>query len=94
MNFFFHFFHENHIHRISVANDNLTHCKEKLTNLEKSKDRCMNEIDDLNLELDRANQKSVKFEKQVKHCDKIMLEWKMKAEGLKVELDDNRNCQK
>ena len=54
----------------------------------------MNDINELNLELDRASQKTRILEKQVAYHDKVVLEWKTKADGLKVELHDSRRCQK
>ena len=83
-----------HIDRISETSDQLTQYKEKCASLQKSKENSLNDISELNLELDRASQKSSILEKQVKHYDKLVLEWKTKADGLKVELHDSRRCQK
>ena len=79
---------------MSDTSDQVTQYKEKCASLQKSKEHSLNEINELNLELDRASQKTSILEKQVKHHDKVVLEWKTKADGLKVELHDSRRCQK
>ena len=81
-------------HLISDTEDKMTEVNEKCTSLEKSKERHLCDIDDLNLELDRVSQKSKALEKRENGLEKIILEWKTKADELKVELHDCRRCQK
>ena len=79
---------------ISETENTITELSEKCINLEKSKERSLSDIDDLNLELDRISQKSKALEKRANSYEKIILEWKTKADELKVELHDCRRCQK
>ena len=79
---------------MSDTSDQVTQYKEKCASLQKSIEHSLNDINELNLELDRASQKTSLLEKQVKHHDKVVLEWKTKADGLKLELHESRRTQK
>ena len=62
--------------------------------LEKSKQELQTNLDDLQVEFDRASQNSSILEKRTRNFDKIILEWKSKAQDLGIELEECRKQQR
>ena len=54
------------------------------------KQRLNGEIDDLQLQMDAANQNAIALEKRAKNFDKIVVEWKSKVEELTNQLDETQ----
>ena len=66
----------------------------KCGSLEKSKQELQTNLDDLQVEFDRASQNSSILEKRTRNFDKIILEWKSKARDLGIELEECRKQQR
>ena len=66
----------------------------KCGSLEKSKQELQTNLDDLQVEFDRASQNSSILEKRTRNFDKIILEWKSKAHDLGIELEVCRKQQR
>merc|ERR1719365_474081 len=56
-------------------------------NLEKTKSRVCTELEDMQIEVERAQTIANSAEKKQKNFDKIISEWKMKVDDLAAELD-------
>ena len=54
------------------------------------KQRLNGEIDDLQLQMDAANQNAIALEKKAKNFDKVVVEWKSKVEELTNQLDETQ----
>lgn len=54
------------------------------------KQRLNGEIDDLQLQMDAANQNAIALEKRAKNFDKVVVEWKSKVEELTNQLDETQ----
>ena len=54
------------------------------------KQRLNGEIDDLQLQMDAANQNAIALEKRAKNFDKVVVEWKSKVEELTSQLDETQ----
>ena len=80
--------------RLVEAEDTMEDLRQRCENLEKTKQRLMTEIEDTQLELDRSNQNAAKLEKKTQHVDKIIGEWKLKADDLASLLDEARKGQR
>ena len=87
-------YHETFVPPILEAEDDLAKCKMTCVNLEKSKERSLNDIAEINLELEQSGQKSSRLEKRIHHYENTILEWKNKADDLKLELTESRKCEK
>ena len=66
----------------------------KCGNLEKSKQELQTNLDDLQVEFDRVSQNSSILEKRTRNFDKIILEWKSKADDLRIDLEECRKQQR
>ena len=66
----------------------------KCGSLEKSKQELQTNLDDLQVEFDRASQNSTILEKRARNFDKIILEWKSKADDLRIDLEERRKQQR
>ena len=66
----------------------------KCRSLDKSKQELQANLDDLQVEFDRASQNSSILEKRTRNFDKIMLEWKSKADDLRIDLEECRKQQR
>ena len=64
--------------------------RKRCVNLEKMKQRLNGEIDDLQLQMDAANQNAIALEKRAKNFDKVVVEWKSKVEELTNQLDETQ----
>merc|ERR1719483_1139532 len=68
--------------RLAEAEDTITSLEEKIANLEKSKARSKAEYDDLTSECERYNTNATIIEKRGRNFDKVVNEWRLKAEDL------------
>ena len=66
----------------------------KCRSLDKSKQELQANLDDLQVEFDRASQNSSILEKRTRNFDKIILEWKSKADDLRIDLEECRKQQR
>merc|ERR1712106_660768 len=71
--------------RLAEAEDTITSLQEKIANLEKSKARSKAELDDLTSECERHNTNATIIEKRGRNFDKVVNEWRLKAEDLQNE---------
>merc|ERR1712106_860759 len=71
--------------RLAEAEDTITSLQEKIANLEKSKARSKAELDDLTSETERFNTNATIIEKRGRNFDKVVNEWRLKAEDLQNE---------
>merc|ERR1711963_1270912 len=72
--------------RLAEAEDTITSLGEKIANLEKSKARAKAELDDLTAECERHLTNSTIIEKRGRNFDKVVNEWRLKAEDLQNEI--------
>merc|ERR1719385_581003 len=72
--------------RLAEAEDTITSLQEKIANLEKSKARSKAELDDLTSETERFNTNAAIIEKRGRNFDKVVNEWRLKAEDLQNEI--------
>merc|ERR1719438_218315 len=72
--------------RLAEAEDTITSLGEKIANLEKSKARAKAELDDLTAECERHLTNSTIIEKRGRNFDKVVNEWRLKAEDLHNEI--------
>merc|ERR1719483_1597705 len=68
--------------RLAEAEDTITSLEEKIANLEKSKARSKAEYDDLTSECERYNTNATIIENRGRNFDKVVNEWRLKAEDL------------
>jgi chromosome segregation ATPase len=59
----------------------------KCASLEKSKNRLQCDMEDLMVDVERANSNALSMEKKQRQFDKLIEEWKLKCEGITIELD-------
>ena len=72
--------------RLAEAEDTITSLQEKIASLEKSKARAKAEYDDLSAEAERHNTNAAIIEKRGRNFDKVVNEWRLKAEDLQNEI--------
>uniref|UniRef100_A0A0K2T980 Myosin heavy chain 1 [Tribolium castaneum] n=1 Tax=Lepeophtheirus salmonis TaxID=72036 RepID=A0A0K2T980_LEPSM len=72
--------------RLREAEDTISALQEKIAVLEKSKSRMSTESEDLTSECDRQNTNASIIEKRGRNFDKVINEWKCKAEDLSSEI--------
>lgn len=67
----------------------------KIASLDKTRSRLVNDLDDAQVDVERANGYANQLEKKQKGFDKVIDEWRKKADDVAAELDsaqrDNRN---
>merc|ERR1711962_1538673 len=72
--------------RLAEAEDTITALQEKISTLEKTKARAKAELDDLSSECERHNTNATIIEKRGRNFDKVVNEWRLKAEDLQNEI--------
>merc|ERR1712179_844535 len=72
--------------RLAEAEDTVTSLQEKIASLEKAKARSKAEFDDLSAECERHNTNATIIEKRGRNFDKVVNEWRLKAEDLMNEI--------
>lgn len=79
--------------RLAECEEVIQALNEKVTYLEKSKQRLATEVEDLQLESERLKSLANQLEKKQSMFDKTVEEWSAKVDGLSVELDvSQREC--
>merc|ERR1719489_487091 len=76
--------------RLAEAEDTITSLQEKIASLEKSKARSKAELDDLTSETERFNTNATIIEKRGRNFDKVVNEWRLKAEDLQNEITSSQ----
>ena len=77
--------------RLSESESTMQNQNGKLILLEKAKNALTKEIEEIAARVDQANVLYAQAEKKIKMMDKTIVEWKAKADGVSMELN---NCQK
>merc|ERR1719436_407294 len=72
--------------RLAEAEDTISSLQEKIASLEKAKARAKAEFDDLSSEAERHNTNATIIEKRGRNFDKVVNEWRLKAEDLQNEI--------
>merc|ERR1712020_178299 len=73
--------------RLTEATGTIDQLNAKLGQVEKAKGKLQAEIDETSAQLDAAHILNSSMEKKAKQLDKIVHEWKMKVDGLGMDLD-------
>ena len=77
--------------RLSEGEDTISSLQEKISILEKSKVRLSTELDDLTSECERHTTNAGIIEKRGRNFDKVIGEWKCKADDLNHEIDASQS---
>merc|ERR1711970_1698816 len=72
--------------RLAEAEDTIQSLQEKIASLEKGKARAKAELDDITSECERHNTNATIIEKRGRNFDKVVNEWRLKAEDLQNEI--------
>merc|ERR1712055_785114 len=72
--------------RLAEAEDTIQSLQEKIASLEKAKARAKAELDDISSECERHNTNATIIEKRGRNFDKVVNEWRLKAEDLQHEI--------
>merc|ERR1712158_282161 len=76
--------------RLAEAEDTISSLQEKIASLEKAKARAKAEFDDLSSEAERHNTNATIIEKRGRNFDKVVNEWRLKAEDLQNEITSSQ----
>merc|ERR1719507_2686675 len=76
--------------RLAEAEDTISSLQEKIASLEKAKARAKAEFDDLSSECERHNTNATIIEKRGRNFDKVVNEWRLKAEDLQNEITSSQ----
>ena len=76
--------------RLAEAEDTISSLQEKIASLEKAKARAKAEFDDLSAEAERHNTNATIIEKRGRNFDKVVNEWRLKAEDLQNEITSSQ----
>lgn len=76
--------------RLSEAEETIESLNQKVMALEKSKQRLATELEDMQLEVERAKSMASAMEKRAKAFDKTVAEWKSRVDDLAAELDNSQ----
>merc|ERR1719223_630074 len=79
--------------RVQEAEEHIENLNSKIASAEKSKSRVDNELEELSMEYERTHAAAMITEKRGRNFDKVVGEWKAKADDLMAELDAcNSEC--
>merc|ERR1711915_299777 len=79
--------------RLAECEGTVENLNTKLVNLEKSKTHLQENIDDMPARVDQSNIVNSQMEKKLKQFDKVVHDWKTKADGYSQELEvSQREC--
>merc|ERR1712115_456989 len=79
--------------RVQEAEEHIENLNTKIASAEKSKSRMDNELEELSMEYERTHAAAMITEKRGRNFDKVVGEWKAKADDLMAELDAcNSEC--
>merc|ERR1712223_2192013 len=76
--------------RLSAGEETLDNLKQKIAGTEKSKHRLATELEDLQMEYERVHAAAIITEKRGRNFDKVIGEWKGKAEDLVTEVEGSQ----
>merc|ERR1719495_3106465 len=77
--------------RVAEAEENIEALNAKIASSEKSKHRMENELEELSMEYERTHAAAVITEKRGKNFDKVVGEWKAKADDIQAELEASQS---
>merc|ERR1711981_15772 len=77
--------------KIAEGEENIDSLQAKLANIEKSKTRMNNELDDISMEYERVHAAAIITEKRGKNFDKVLGEWQAKAADISAEVGASQN---
>ena len=79
--------------RVGEAEETLDSLQSKIANVEKSKARITQELEDVAMDYERAHAAAIIIEKRTKNFDKVLGEWQAKAADLTAEVEaSNQEC--
>merc|ERR1712165_544788 len=73
--------------RIAEAEETVDSMQSKIANAEKSKSRMQADLEDISMEYERVHAAAIITEKRGRNFDKVISEWKSKAEDVSAEVD-------
>merc|ERR1711997_1095943 len=76
--------------RLSDAEETIDNLKQKIASTEKSKHRLETELDDLQMEYERVHAAAIITEKRGRNFDKVIGEWKQKADDFVEQIDTSQ----
>ena len=76
--------------RLTEAEATIQNLNAKLHQLEKSRGKVQADCEEMNINLDQAQVMNSKMERQAKHYDKVIGEWKTKVDSLSRDLDNSQ----
>lgn len=76
--------------RLTEAEETIESLNQKVIALEKQKQRLATELEDMQLEVERARSLANQMEKKAKAFDKTVAEWKQRCDDFAVELDNSQ----
>merc|ERR1719282_1851787 len=76
--------------RLTEAESTIQNLNAKLHQLEKSRSKVQADVEEMNISLDQAQVMNAKMERQAKHYDKVIGEWKTKVDSLARDLDNSQ----
>merc|ERR1711874_526029 len=76
--------------RLAESEGTVTNLNGKLMSLEKAKLSLTKEIEEMTSRVDQANVLYSHAEKKIKQMDKVIAEWKVKADGISMELNNSQ----
>merc|ERR1711887_459996 len=77
--------------RILEAEENVDSLQTKVANVEKSKARLANDLDEISMEYERVHASAMITEKRAKNFDKVLGEWQAKAGDVAAEVEASQN---
>merc|ERR1719499_2342782 len=77
--------------RVGEAEETLDSLQTKIANVEKSKARITQELEDIAIEYERTHAAAIIIEKRTKNFDKVLGEWQIKAADLNAEVEASNN---
>merc|ERR1712235_15710 len=77
--------------RVGEAEETLDSLQTKIANVEKSKARITQELEDIAIEYERTHAAAIIIEKRTKNFDKVLGEWQVKAADLNAEVEASNN---
>merc|ERR1719429_513703 len=76
--------------RLTEAESTIQNLNAKLHQCEKSRSKVQADVEEMNINLDQAQVMNSKMERQAKHYDKVIGEWKTKVDSLSRDLDNSQ----
>merc|ERR1711973_236824 len=73
--------------RIAEAEETVDSLQAKIANAEKSKSRMQTDLEDISMEYERVHAAAIITEKRGRNFDKVISEWKSKADDVSAEVD-------